>query len=377
MSKEGFPAVSQKTMVGVVFGGKSGEHEISVVSAMSIMAALSDLKYDVIPIGITKDGKWIIIRDKNSLSQVTERGFVAEEDGIDAQLKDLQAVDVFFPVLHGTYGEDGAVQGFFEMIGKAYVGSGVLASSLAMDKAMAKTVMAKENIPVVDHVLITKKECKADLEGVIRRIEGRLKGYPVFIKPANLGSSVGISKARNRKGLIDGIHDATLYDTKILVEEAVDCREIECSVLGNDEPVASVPGEIIPSREFYDYVAKYIDNRSKLLVPAPLEDPVTEKIKDLAVRAFRTLGCSGMARVDFLLSKPGGRVYVSEVNTIPGFTSISMYPRLWEHCGLAYPELVDRLVGLGLERFRERAELKTTYSPGEQSSEATDSSESF
>lgn len=349
-------------IVGVVFGGRSGEHEVSVKSATSIMRALSATRYEVVPIGITKAGKWIMIREQATLSDIISRGTVEVEDGPEAEFADLRSVDVFFPVLHGTYGEDGTIQGFFEMMGKPYVGSGVLASSLAMDKALSKAVLSKEGIPVVRHMLFMKKELEADLRGAVERIERRFGKYPLFVKPANLGSSVGITKAHDRSELVYGLKEAASYDRKVLVEEAVDCREVECSVLGNDDPEVSVPGEIIPCREFYDYAAKYVDDRSRLLIPAPLDDVVTAEVRDLALRAYKALDCCGMARVDFLLSKPDGRIYVSEVNTIPGFTDISMYPKLWEYSGLSYPELVDRLLALGIKRHREKAALRTSYS---------------
>ncbi|HHY38224.1 MAG TPA: D-alanine--D-alanine ligase [Clostridia bacterium] len=350
-----------RVIVGVVFGGRSGEHEVSVQSATSVMRALSARKYDVVPIGITKAGNWIMIRDQVALSDIISRGTVEIEDGPKIRLDDLDSIDVFFPVLHGTYGEDGTIQGFFEMIGKPYVGSGVLASSLAMDKALSKAVFSREGIPVVEHVLLEKRAIEADLEGAVKSIERHFEQYPLFVKPANLGSSVGITKAHDRSELIYGLKEAASYDRKVLVEEAIDCREVECSVLGNDDPEVSVPGEIIPCREFYDYVAKYVDNRSKLLIPAPLDEGVTAEVRDLALRAYKALDCCGMARVDFLLSKSDGKIYVSEVNTIPGFTNISMYPKLWEYCGLSYPELVHRLVVLGIQRYEERAALKTSY----------------
>jgi D-alanine-D-alanine ligase len=276
----------------------------------------------------------------------------------------LAGLDVVFPVLHGPYGEDGTVQGLLELAGIPYVGAGVAGSALGMDKVVFKDVMRAHGLPIVDYVAIKRKQWDADPAGVMTRIEQQL-GYPVFTKSANLGSSVGVSKCEDRSGLEAGLVEAARYDRKLVVETAVPAaREIEVSVLGNDEPIASVPGEIIPSREFYSYEAKYIDSgdaASKLLIPAPVTQETTARVRELARRAYLAIDCSGMARADFLLSGETGELYVNELNTIPGFTAISMYPKLWEATGISYPELIDRLVELAVERHRDKERSETSY----------------
>jgi len=371
-----------KIRVGVIFGGRSGEHQISLRSARSVMDALDKEKYEIVPIGITQEGRWIASGDPMRaltggdldasrpaalLGDPSRRGLMRLEDAErPLEAARMEELDVIFPVLHGTYGEDGTVQGLLEMAGIPYVGAGVIGSVLGMDKAAFKDIMRTYGLPIVDDVLLKRKEWDADPEGVMDRIEAKLN-YPVFTKPANLGSSVGISKCHDRAGLAAGLAEAARYDRK--VEAAVPAaREIEVSVLGNDDPIASVPGEIIPSREFYDYEAKYIDEgeqASKLLIPAPLSPEMTERVRDLAVRAYKAIDCAGMARADFLLSGETGILYVNELNTIPGFTSISMYPKLWEASGIPYPELVDRLIELALERHRDKSRSETWYQPPE------------
>ncbi len=371
--------MGDKLRVGVIFGGRSGEHEVSLLSARSVMGAMDREKYEVVPIGITKTGHWVTGDDPlTALSSGDEAGLrtvallpdpswagLMECDGGAETFRAalLARLDVVFPVLHGTYGEDGAIQGLLELADVPYVGAGVLGSALGMDKVAFKSVMQAYGFPIADYLAFKRREWEAEPESVLRRVEARL-GYPVFTKPANLGSSVGISKCHDRAELEAGLAEAARYDRKLLVEAAVPAaREIEVSVLGNDEPVASVPGEIVPSREFYSYEAKYLDGKSELLIPAPLPEEVTERVRDLAVRAYRAIDGAGMARVDFLLSGETGELYINELNTIPGFTEISMYPKLWEASGLPYPQLIDRLIELALERHRDKARSETSYRP--------------
>jgi D-alanine-D-alanine ligase len=353
------------------------------------MDAMDKEKYEVVPVGITKDGRWIasgdpmralrtgdfstsqpaaLLSDPGSTQPPRQSLMRLDERGQAIEATPLAQLDVVFPVLHGPYGEDGTVQGLLELAGLPYVGAPVTASAVAMDKVIFKDVMRAHGLPIVEHVMVKRKTLEADPESVLTLVEERFE-YPVFTKPANLGSSVGISKCYERAGLIAGLREAARYDRKLLVEPAVPAaREIEVSVLGNDDPVASVPGEIVPSREFYSYEAKYIDvgeEASDLLIPAPLSPEMTRRVQDLAVRTYRAIDCAGMARVDFLLSGEAEALYVNEVNTIPGFTSISMYPKLWEASGLPYPELIDRLIELALERQRDKARTEISYRPGE------------
>ena len=374
--------MARKIRVGVIFGGRSGEHEVSLASAQSVMDAIDKSKYEIVPIGITKEGRWIASGDPMKalvagdarasqpaalLGDPSRRGLMRLEDtGRAVEATRLADLDVIFPVLHGTHGEDGTVQGLLELAGTPYVGAGVTASAIGMDKVIFKDVMRAHSLPIVDYLLVKRKAWDADPERVMDQVEQRLD-YPVFTKPANLGSSVGVSKCHDRAGLAAGLAEAARYDRKLLVEVAVPAaREIEVSVLGNDDPIASVPGEIIPSRDFYSYEAKYIDEEedaSKLLIPAPISPEQTELVRDLAVRAYKAIDCAGMARADFLLSGETGELYVSEVNTIPGFTAISMYPKLWEASGIPYPELIDRLVELAIERFEDTERSETSYEP--------------
>ena len=374
--------MARKVRVGVIFGGRSGEHEVSLISARSVMNAIDKEKYEVVPIGITKEGRWIASGDPMKaleagdagasqpaalLGDPSRRGLMRLEDTERAvEATRLAELDVVFPVLHGPYGEDGTVQGLLELAGIPYVGAGVTGSAVGMDKAIFKDVMQAHGLPIVDHVMFKRQEWDADPEGVMERVEARLD-YPVFTKPANLGSSVGVSKCYDRAGLAAGLVEAARYDRKLLIEAAVPAaREIEVSVLGNDDPIASVPGEIIPSREFYSYGAKYIDEgdqASKLLIPAPLSPEMAERVRDLAIRAYKAIDCAGMARADLLLSGETGELYVSELNTIPGFTAISMYPKLWEASGIPYPELIGRLIELALERYGDKQRSETSYQP--------------
>jgi len=376
--------MAARIRVGVIFGGRSGEHEVSLMSAQSVMAALDKKKYEIVPIGITREGGWIASGDPMRalaagdadasrpaalLGDSSHRGLVRLEGaGRAVAATRLAELDVVFPVLHGTYGEDGTVQGLLELAGIPYVGAGVIGSVLGLDKAAFKDIMRAYGLPIVDYVALKRKEWNADPDGVLERVEARLD-YPVFTKPANLGSSVGISKCHDRAGLAAGLAEAARYDRKLIVEAAVpDARDIEVSVLGNDDPIASLPGEIVPSREFYDYESKYIDTggqASKLMIPAPISSEMTERVRDLAVQVYKAIDCAGMARADFLLSGETDELYINEVNTIPGFTSISMYPKLWEASGIPYPELLDRLIELALERYRDKARSETLYQPGQ------------
>ncbi len=350
------------------------------MSAASVIRAMDPEKYEVVPIGITKDGRWITTGDP--LRALTE-GLVKAGGRPVALLPDpssqglvplaarapvprdgpVEPVDVIFPVLHGPYGEDGTVQGLLELANVPYVGAGVLASAAGMDKAIMKALFRQAGLPVVRHRVVLRRDWETRPDRVVSEI-GEDPGFPCFVKPCNLGSSVGISKVRGPGELGPALDLAARYDRKLLVEEAVPrAREIEVSVLGNDEPVASVPGEIVPSREFYDYRAKYLDGTSELIIPAPLPDALAEEVRSLAVRAFQAIDAGGMARVDFLLDGSSGRLFVSEINTIPGFTKISMYPKLWEASGLSYGQLIDRLIELAIERHRDKQRNLTTYEP--------------
>jgi D-alanine-D-alanine ligase len=374
--------MSRPLRVAVIFGGRSGEHEVSLTSAQAIIRALEARpeKYEVLLIGITKEGRWLIggnplqallaaVQGQPALlaSAVAEASVAADPGagglvllpkraGVPepAAPGDGRAIDVVFPVLHGPYGEDGTVQGLLELADVPYVGAGVLASAVGMDKALMKAVFRQAGLPVLDYRVILRRRWLERPQAIEDEIE-REFGYPVFVKPANLGSSVGVSKVHDRSELRPAIAEAARHDRKILVERAApDCREIEVSVLGNDDPIASVPGEIVPHREFYDYSAKYLEEGTQLIIPARLPASTAERVRELAIAAFKAIDCAGMARVDFFVSRDGRAVWVNEINTIPGFTPISMYPKLWEASGIPFPELVDRLIELALERHRER-----------------------
>ena len=371
---------SQRRRVGVIFGGRSAEHDVSLRSALTIMGALSEAGHDVVPIGITRDGHWLTTGDPmaelqagSPLFQIessTERRQGDVEDRVESHAIESQRqsrggqvpangwageLDVLFPALHGPMGEDGTVQGLFELAGIPYVGAGVLSSALAMDKAMCKQVLDRAGIPQAPWVMVRRSDWRNDPGEILDILERHL-GYPCFVKPANLGSSVGISKASDRDGLVAGIDEAALHDRRIVVEQAVDARELEVSVLGNDHPIASVVGEVVPGEdhEFYDYEAKYVDDDAELLIPADIPAVTAAAAQELAVLAFREIDCAGIARVDFLLDRRSGELFLNEINTIPGFTSISMYPKLWEASGLSIGNLVDRLVDLALERADDR-----------------------
>jgi len=361
--------MNPRLRVALLFGGRSGEHEVSLVSAKSVLSVLNPNKYEVIQIGITHEGQWLTganahqMMEKGSVEGLTPCTILPDPSrpvlyalrtsGHGTTLELLTGLDVVFPVLHGTFGEDGTLQGLLEMADLAYVGAGVTGSAVGMDKSVFKEVMRAVGIPTVASVLVLRSEIEKDMPEVLARAEA-VAPYPLFVKPANLGSSVGISKCVSRSDLGEGLMEAAAFDRRVLVERGVDAREIEVSVLGNDDARASVPGEILPSREFYSYEAKYVDGTSGLVIPAPLPAEASDKIRALAVAAYKATDCAGMARVDFFVEKTTGEIYLNELNTIPGFTSISMYPKLWEATGLSYPQLVDRLVELALKRKGER-----------------------
>src|SRR6476646_7808408 len=395
---------AKKLRVGVLFGGRSGEHEVSLLSAASVLNAIDREKYEIVPIGITKDGRWLTAEHAENLltgklvleprqlragdpdltqpAAVLARGEavvvppepVHRQSGLIPFQTDASPmrrasdrainVDVIFPVLHGTFGEDGTIQGLLELADIPYVGAGVLGSAAGMDKDIMKSLFMAAGIPIVKHVTILRSAWEKDRKKTEKLVSSKLK-YPVFVKPANLGSSVGISKAHDRKELGSAIEEAARFDRKIVIEEGVGgkkhkAREIECSVLGNDEAEASVPGEIVPAAEFYDYNAKYIDEGSQLIIPAKLTKSETKKVQKLAIAGFRAVDCSGLARVDFLMDPKSRKIYLNEINTMPGFTSISMYPKLWAASGVSYPELIERLIQLGIERHAEKK--KNQYS---------------
>jgi D-alanine-D-alanine ligase len=383
----------KRLRVGVLYGGRSGEHEVSLASAAAVLANLDRLRYEPVPIRIEKDGRWaladraptaasagevieqmrleaarparagrevhMIARPSAETVLSIDRGAIRRgEEGGQAVVTGLN-LDVIFPVLHGPYGEDGTIQGLLELANVPYVGAGVLASSVGMDKGMMKLVFAARGLPVCDYRVVLRREWTTRRTAVAGELERNL-GFPMFVKPANLGSSVGISKAKDRPGLLDAMDLAGSFDRKIVIEAAVpQAREIESAVLGNDDPVASVPGEVIPSREFYDYEAKYLDEGSKTIIPADLPLDTVSEIRRLAIAAFQAIDCAGMARVDFLLGGDGA-IFVNELNTIPGFTTISMYSKMWAASGLAYGTLLDRLVTLALERHAEKQHLRTS-----------------
>jgi D-alanine-D-alanine ligase len=388
----------KKLRVGILFGGRSGEHEVSLLSAASVLNAIDKEKYEVVPIGITKDGRWVTASDAENLLQgklmieprslragdpqtTSPAAVIARGESVvvppepvrrDGGLVPLQTeasllrraadrainVDVIFPVLHGTFGEDGTIQGLLELADLAYVGSGVLGSAAGMDKDVMKVLFQAAGLPIVKHVTILRSDWEKDPKKVQKLVSTKLK-YPLFVKPANLGSSVGISKAHDRRELGPAIEEAAKFDRKIVIEQGVGgkknkAREIECAVLGNDAPAASVAGEIVPGKEFYDYTAKYLDEGSQLIIPAKLTKSELKTVQHLAVRAFQMVDCAGLARVDFLMEPVTRKIYLNEVNTMPGFTAISMYPKLWAATGLKYPDLIHRLIQLGLGRHAEK-----------------------
>jgi len=350
----------------VLFGGRSGEHEVSLASAASVIRGLDLDKYEPVPIGITKDGHWLVGEGAaKMLPDILKSGrrVMLAADPTEAALVPLdrgagaQRFDVMFPVMHGTFGEDGTIQGMLELAGIPYVGAGVLGSAIAMDKDVAKRLCHNAGIPVVPWVAVPRWQWEKEPAAVKAAIEEKFE-YPVFVKPAALGSSVGMNKVHSAEELVPALNFAAEYGMKIMVEKAITGREIEVSVLGNQDPQASVPGEIVPHREFYDYTAKYLEDGTRLLIPADLKPAQVKKVQTLAVEAFRTLELCGMARVDFFLEKTGGKILFNEANTIPGFTSISMYPKLWEASGIGFRELIDKLIELALEMHREKSRTK-------------------
>jgi D-alanine-D-alanine ligase len=388
--------VSRRLRIGVLFGGRSGEHQVSLHSARAVMHALQQAGHEVVPIGITPEGRWLVGGDplralsegrpgreqpvtllpepgRSGLVRLPNREDPLREPGgslrepqdaiepLNAGNSPIGSLDVLFPVLHGTYGEDGTVQGLFELAAVAYAGPGVLGSALGMDKVVQKTLWRGLGLPVVEFASVKRGALERDPRPVIEYVESTL-GYPCFTKPANLGSSVGVSKATNRAELEEGLRAAARYDTKLLVERAVDARELEVGVLGNDEPIASVVGEIVPGAEFYSYRAKYLDTGSRAVIPADIAPETAREVQRIAIAAFKAIDASGLARVDFFLERGSDRLYLNEINTMPGFTEISIYPKLWEASGVSFAELVTRIAELGLERFAERARNQTSYS---------------
>ncbi|HLF14570.1 MAG TPA: D-alanine--D-alanine ligase family protein [Bacteroidota bacterium] len=363
----------KRLRVGVVFGGRSVEHEVSVVSAISVMAALDRRRFEVIPIGITPDGKWLggpgvvrFLQSRAAGARLPETVLLPDPTARELSGKrgrGARRPDVIFPVLHGSYGEDGTIQGLFELAGIPYVGAGVIGSAVGMDKIITKLIWKEAGLPVLPSVALAHREYASGRKRVLSAA-ARSLGFPCFVKPANSGSSIGISKARDADELRRAADLAFRYDTRIMIEKGIDrAREIEVAVLGNDVPETSVPGEIVPSNEFYDYDAKYVDGKSATHIPADLPSRVLRTIRSVAGRAYSAIGCEGMARVDFLLHPRTLRIWLSEANTIPGFTSISMYPKLWEASGLPYGRLLERLIALALERHARKGELLTSYTP--------------
>lgn len=347
----------KRTKLLVIFGGRSGEHEVSVKSARSVIENVDRNKFEVIPLAIGKNGAWLTGPKAQKILDSGEKIDKGEgENKLIPYVTTQKEQLIIFPVLHGPYGEDGTIQGMFEMMNIPYVGSGVLGSALGMDKIIQKALFAQKNLPIVDYYWFLKKSWKTNKKKVMSEIEKHFgRYYPLFVKPANLGSSVGISKAHNQKELEKAINLAGSYDRKILVERGVkNAREIEVSILGNDEPKASVCGEILPANEFYDYDAKYINEDTKLLIPAKIDKKTQEKIQKIATAAFKTLDCCGFARVDFFLEKKSGKIWLNEINTIPGFTSVSMYPKLWEASGTSYKQLIEKLIALAQKRWAEK-----------------------
>lgn len=370
--------MKDKKRVLIIFGGQSSEHEVSRVSATSIIKNIDTDKFDISILGITKEGRWLpyngplekiasgeweeialkgrvksLEENCSIIDSIVNNGIApCENNQVDNTKQNRLKTDVIFPVLHGANGEDGTIQGLFEIAGIPYVGPGVLGSALGMDKIYAKIIFEKAGIPQADYLYFTRKEIGENADCVARKIEDRFN-YPVFVKPSNAGSSVGVSKARDKNELMGALNFAAKYDRKVLVEEFINGRELECAVLGNDSPIASAVGEIVSSGEFYDYRAKYIDNKSKVIIPAGIPEETADTIRDYAVKAFKALDCAGLSRVDFFVHRETGKVYINEINTIPGFTNISMYPMLWEASGIPYSELIERLLELAIERFED------------------------
>jgi D-alanine-D-alanine ligase len=368
--------MNRKIRVGLVYGGKSGEHEVSLQTALAVIKAFDHEQYEITPFYITKQGEW---RSGSRLAGPVDRlellkfeageGTEALPDtgsalkplfALSSNADSAGALDVIFPLLHGTYGEDGTIQGMLEMANIPYVGAGVLASAVGMDKVMMKKMFAQDDLPQCVFRHFTQRQWEAERDFHLLEIETAL-GYPCFVKPANLGSSVGISKAKNRAELEQAVDEAFLYDRKVIVEEFIEAREIEVSVLGNEEPITSVPGEIVSSNEFYDYRAKYVDGKSAMIIPAEIPEETAQEVRQLAVRAFRSIDGTGLSRVDFFMRKSDGKLFINEINTMPGFTPFSMYPMLWKETGKSYQELLSDLIRLALERHEEKQRLKYSF----------------
>lgn len=366
----------QKIRLALLYGGRSGEHEVSIASATSVLQALDRQHYDVLPVYLTPEGRWLPAVEPQQVlqgyalallaspvllsSDPQQRGLLPLSPTAGAQTDGARPIDVVFPLLHGTYGEDGTVQGLLELAGLPYVGSGVLGSAIGMDKGIMKILFQAAGLPVVPHIVVSRRDWERHPDTVRAQILATLP-MPLFVKPANLGSSVGISKVKHADDLAVAIDLACQYDRRLLIEQGLECRELECSVLGNDEPQVSVVGEIVSHREFYDYEAKYSPGQSELRIPAAIEAPLAEELRRLAAAAFRAVEAAGLARVDFFVDRQTGAPYVNEINTLPGFTTVSMYPKLWEASGVPYSQLIDRLVQLALERHQDRQRSRTTY----------------
>ena len=366
---------TNKIRVGIIFGGKSGEHEVSLTSAQNVIEAIDKSKYEIVPIGITKSGLWLT--GPTVLKQLTTEAEMPPQlaaqtaqashslvpfldTSIIASQSTVKEIDVIFPILHGPMGEDGTVQGLLELANIPYVGCGVAGSAVAMDKALAKDIFKANNLPIVPHQTILRSAWQNNPQEVLSLIENTLT-YPVFVKPANMGSSVGVNKANTQAELKAALDEAAHYDRKLIIERGLSAREIEVSILGNDDPIASIPGEVVPAGDFYSYAAKYINNNSQLLIPAPLTTQQTQQVQTLAIQAFQVLDCAGLARVDFLLDKTNNQLYLNEVNTMPGFTAISMYPKLWQATGLSYPELIEKLITLALDRHADKQQTTSFF----------------
>ena len=365
----------ERLRVAVVYGGRSGEHEVSLRSAAAVISHLDAQRYEVVPVAIDKEGRWrtgpdsldVLDRAQRDLAPIPPHGFEVTlvADPTRGGLVPLDGgppipVDVVFPVLHGTYGEDGTIQGLLELAGLPYVGAGVLASAVGMDKAAMKSIFRDAGIPVC-RWLVARVGAEP-VTAIARRVEAEL-GFPCFVKPANLGSSVGITKVKQPARLADALAEAGAYDAKVVIEAAVRGREFECAVLGNEEPEASVIGELVPSREFYDYADKYVENGARVLIPGPLPDTTAAAMRAMAIRTFQAIDCAGLARVDFFLEQGTDRILVNEINTMPGFTAISMYPKLWEASGLPFSGLLDRLIALACDRHSARSRRQLSFTP--------------
>ena len=361
--------MGRKIRVGVLFGGRSAEHEVSVTSARSMLEVIDKDKYELVMVGISKQGRWLTAGDTQKLlaaGQVEEDGlmpvaldYLGSRELIAQGEEQGQALDVIFPLLHGPYGEDGTMQGLMELANVAYVGAGVVGSAVGMDKELMRRVFRAEGLPQVDYQVVRRQRWEEDRAQVVGELEARFE-YPVFVKPVNLGSSVGVGKAGDGAELARAIDQAAQYDYKVMVEaEAADCKEVEVAILGNEAPEASVVGEIVPGNEFYDYEAKYIDDNSELIIPARVAPATQEAIRAMGVKAFQVVEAWGLSRVDFFVREGDEAIFVNEINTMPGFTPISMYPKLWEASGISYGELIDRLIGLGVERYEDKQKTKT------------------